>query len=132
MLTDAGVVDPGIALNVAADSGHEAAVKFLLQAQSDNKRRITTGQASYVDILDAHGASLLIRSIDVDVDLLCFPRIVRTLIDAGADERSALRITERSKVLFHDTPLAFTNRTLRENKVAGKPATKMQLQRPEA
>ncbi|CAM9468204.1 unnamed protein product [Ectocarpus sp. 13 AM-2016] len=132
MLTDAGVVDPGIALNVAADCGHEAAVKFLLQAQSHNKRRTTTGQASYVNILDAHGASPLIRSIDVDVDRLCFPRIVRMLIDAGADARSALRITERGTVLFHDTPLAFTNRTIRENKVAGKPATKMQLQRLEA
>lgn len=71
MLTGAGVVDPGIALNVAADCGHEAAVKFLLQAQSHIKRRITTGQASYVNILDAHGASPLIGSIDVDVDLLC-------------------------------------------------------------
>lgn len=118
MLTDAGVVDPGIALNVAADCGHEAAVKFLLQGQS-HKRRITTGQVSYVNILDAHGASPLIRSIDVDVDRLCFPRIARMLIDAGADARSALHITERGKLLYHETPLAFTNRTIRENKVAG-------------
>ncbi|CAM9752314.1 unnamed protein product [Ectocarpus fasciculatus] len=131
MLTDAGVVDPGIALNVAADCGHEAAVKFLLKGQS-HKRRITTGQASYVNILDAHGASPLIRSIDVDVDRLCFPRIVRMLIDAGADARSAIRITERGKVLFDETPLAFTNRTIQEGKVAGKPATKEQLQRLEA
>lgn len=136
MLTSAGVVDAGEALVSAAKGCHEAAVKFLLQQRQ--QKAPPTGLVRYVNVRDRSGCTALFRSINFRIKLgvvrgLASPRVVRLLVDAGADTTSALRLTDApGGVNDHNTALAFTNKRLREKKVRGSHATEEQLYRLEA
>ncbi|CAN0069729.1 unnamed protein product, partial [Hapterophycus canaliculatus] len=126
MLTDAGVNDTtGTALGRAARSGHEASFKFLLQRQETQD---PAGVRSYVNIPDARGATPVFSAIEA-----CRPRsqrIVRFLLDAGADTASVLRVTDpMGRFLFSGTPLSWATRCLHGKEVDGEPATEEQLQR---
>ena len=122
LLADAGVVDTGEALMDAAKSGHEAGVKLLLVRQ---ERRGVDG-AAYVNAPNELGQTSLFFAIGFG---RCSPRVVRLLVDAGADATSAARGTETpgGEVVSSDTPLDFANRILRTKKVDGKDATEEQL-----
>lgn len=126
MLTNAGVVDTGTVLMICAGHGLEASTKFLLQ-QHDGK---ATGGVGYVDSKtgNALGVTPLLSSIGSSR-----PRVVRLLVDAGADTTSAVLLEDaRGGVFFNDTPLALTTRCLRERKLAEKHYTEMDLHRLEA
>lgn len=85
----------------------------------------------YVDTRDPSGATPLVCSVDVDPGQVCFPRIARLLVDAGADTTSAVRVTGiRSEVLSNATPLDLTNYILRQRKRGF--STEEQLNRFEA
>ncbi|CAM9382555.1 unnamed protein product [Ectocarpus sp. 8 AP-2014] len=128
ILTMAGVVDTaGLALRAAAANGREESVKFLL------RQRCKESNSSSVDdvYINArpNGYTPLAASIHS-----CFsqaPRIVRLLIDAGADTTSAVGITNsQGELEFNDTPLAVTTSCLREKILAeGKLATEEHLHR---
>lgn len=122
ILADAGVVDAGLALNVAARFGREASVKFLLQRQQTGH----AGQVSYLNHTRHRlGKSPLVEGVDA-----CSPRIIRLLLDAGADPTSVVRVTHpksESIVVFHGTALELTELLLREKYVCGEPATEEQL-----
>lgn len=107
-LTGAGVVDTGEALVDAAGYGGEASVKFLLQRWWQ-RRQLSADSSrgdAYVNARDNTGRTPLISGI-----LLCrpcSPRIVRMLVDAGADAVSAVRLATPEEVpFFHGTPLNF-------------------------
>lgn len=88
-LTEAGVMDTGEALAVAAGWGREESVKFLLQ---QHKRRQQRAKRTIIDGLDAYvnrslrmiGSTPLSSTVHPGGQL-CSPRIVRLLIDSGAD-----------------------------------------------
>ena len=123
MLTEAGVVDTYIALTCAIRYGKEVSVKFLLQQQG--KGNASRKLAVYVNARDEHGRPPLVSCI------MCSPspRIVRLLIDAGADAASAVRATNTEGKAVFDTPLTLTTVYLREKKIQGKDATEKQLHR---
>ena len=122
ILADAGVMDPIETLNASALLGFEAAVKFLLQQR---EKKGVDGVA-YVNARDSVGQTPLFCAIN---NSECSPRVVRLLVDAGADTTSALRVTRTpvDEVLFHETPLDFTNRMICEEIVQQKDATEKQL-----
>lgn len=94
MLIDTGVVDTGQALINATEHGHEGVAKYLLEKLG---RMVTSGRA-YVDARDAEGRTPLVVSVAA-----CrspSPRMVRLLIDAGADTSAAIRVDTRSAVVF--------------------------------
>lgn len=128
VLMGAGVVDTGKSLARAARFGREPSVKYLLQ----QRNRETTGDDAYVNTRDApYGETPLLLAVGFRG--CCSPRIVRLLVDAGADTTSAVQVTlEGGLVLFHDTPLAVTSRSIRDKTVLGKHATEDQLNRLEA
>lgn len=129
MLLDAGVVDTGAVLRAAAAVGLEASVKFLLQQEEG--RRI--GENSHVNSRDDVGAMPIGGDAYVNspgrigftpLHLSCvYPRIVRRLIDAGAD--TSLRLA--SILSNGSTALDYTIRCLRNKKIGGKQATEEQL-----
>ena len=122
MLMDAGVADSGRLLRMAAGRGLVAIVKLLLQ-QRHRGRDTSDGEGEYVKLYDGMGMTPLFYSIDGDGDFhyLISPKVVRLLIDAGADTSSAFLIAEPQggEVLFSDTPLAYTNHCIREKQVGG-------------
>lgn len=136
MLTEAGVVDTGEALAAAASAGREESVKFLLQQHRQRQRRTgrnsTRGADAYVNrSRDMLGRTPLRSTIDSG-GRLCSPRIVRLLIDTGADTTSFNTFTYSGLAgLPEDTPLDLTTRKLREKKVGGQAATADQLRRLE-
>lgn len=116
---EAGVVDTGTALFIAVTHGGEASVKFLLQQQQGE-----TAKGAYVNARAPLGATPLICSIEADDVRSCSPRVVRLLVDAGADVRRSVRIEDfMGRVVFNDTPLAFTDRRLRDQKKGLQNAT---------
>lgn len=137
ILMDAGVVDTGAALVVAARWGGEEAVKLLLQ-----RRQVDgppTGSAEYANFCDVgSGHTPLFCSIDVVPDggvvrQSLSLRVVRTLIDAGADATPPVRVQNiEGDIYFCGTLLAYTNNCLREKEVHGKDATQEQLEWMEA
>ena len=133
LLTGAGVADTGAVLHGAVECGREKAVKFLVQRWG-GAMSAAVGRRRYVDARDRWGSTPLIKSVYGDVDLsLASPRIVRLLVDAGADTSSAVRLTDAlGRVVFNDTPLALTTGMLREKEVKGVPASERQLRRLEA
>eukprot|EP00903_Cladosiphon_okamuranus_P012099 g11354.t1 len=130
MLTNAGVVDTGKALMGAVGGVREASVKFLLQ-----QRRTTSGLLGY-----ANSAVYMPLYFSIEVfptaeglPLLISPRVVRLLLDAGADTTLPLRFPGNRRVReFNGTPLALVDRDIREKKVGGLDATKEQMDRLEA
>lgn len=88
-LAVAGVVDPGPALLEAAEYGKEASVKFLLQQHQ--KRNATGGGLGYLNTRNPDGAT----PVSVCVRFAkCSPRVLRLLIDAGADATSFVELRE--------------------------------------
>eukprot|EP00752_Nemacystus_decipiens_P005121 g4646.t1 len=117
MLTNAGVVDTGVALLTAAENAGEAAVKFLLQQMRWTTRR---ERAAYLNTRGRTGYTPLFAAIVSTKPSSA--RVVRLLADAGADTASCVLLTDiRGMVFFHDTPLAFTNRFLARKNPGGEP-----------
>ena len=118
MFTDAGVVDTGEALVVAAGEGCEATVEYLLQQAKEKL-------GAYVNFREPSSGRTPLFSV---IAFSPSPRVARILIDAGADTASAVRITDREgTAFFDDTLLAITNITLRDKMVRGEDATEEQL-----
>eukprot|EP00903_Cladosiphon_okamuranus_P017387 g16016.t1 len=128
MLTDAGVLDTGEAVVEAAVRGREGSLRFLLRRHWKQ----TPGERAYINgICDGSGKTLLFCSIANWRHNTT--RIVRLLVDAGADAESAVRLTGAGNcVVFDGTPLAFAEFLLRVKKRAGEDATEEQLQQLEA
>ena len=130
ILTTAGVVDTGSALCGAAGFGNEACMKFLLKQEQKGKQGKSRGRA-YADAQDNVGRTPLLLSIAGCRS--SSPRIVRLLINAGADTASAVLLTNSTKLVMRNiTPLATTEFYLRERKVEGKDATKEQMHQLQA
>ena len=126
-LVDAGVLDTfGEALFNAALFGAEEAVMFLLQQRENDS---SVERASYVSMRDASsGHTTLVNAFECARSSV---RIVRLLIDAGADTTSAVRLSNiAGEVVFNDTPLALAELYLREKilNLKGEDATEAQLQ----
>eukprot|EP00752_Nemacystus_decipiens_P016565 g14805.t1 len=106
VLTDAGVVDTGDALVQAAGWGSEVMVKYLLRQQQQMQQQETgrgerTGMDAYVSATDDMGLTPILSSI-----LHCrshAARVVRLLVDAGADTTSPVHVVGDREI--HDTPL---------------------------
>ena len=135
ILTDAGAADTGHALVMAAANGCEASSKLLLR----RRQLEASSVAEYVNSsCDISGATALFRSIDAvpsadGVRQLISPRIVRMLVDAGADTTSDVRVrTGEGDFYFCGTPLAYATLCLRDKKIWGEDATEEQLHRLEA
>ncbi len=125
MLANVGVVDTGRALVMAAASSRELSVKSLLQQRKgDGAAYVNQGVDGAPPLLFATGFHGLSPPS---------PRIVRLLVDAGADTTWAVRDTNiEGEVIFHGTSLDLTERMLRdEKKIKGKDATAEQLHRLE-
>ena len=124
VLMGAGVVDAGFILSTAAKFGREASVKFLLQ----QRRAGNAGKNSYLNRTRySFGKSPLLDGVEA-----CLPRIVRLLIDAGADTTSSVQVTHaasKSRVVLKGTPLFMTELFLRDKYVCGEAATEEQLHR---
>eukprot|EP00752_Nemacystus_decipiens_P011677 g10364.t1 len=136
MLTEAGVVDDGNALCNAAGCGQAASVQFLLRQREEQRRGRGCAAVDYVNFRDCVGCTPLFRAIECYADNdgtppLVSPVLVRMLVDAGANTSKKVRFTSTSGwLLFHDTPLAFTNDCLRRKKVGGrKDASEEQINR---
>lgn len=124
-LMDAGVGDSGAALAGASKEGKERAAQLLLQRPSDQ----TAGGSSYADSKhDDCGYTPLFLSIESCRP--CASRIVRMLIEAGADTSAAVPITSApgGPPWFNDTPLAYALDCLREGQIGGEDVTEEQLQ----
>ncbi|CAM9322541.1 unnamed protein product [Ectocarpus sp. 4 AP-2014] len=130
ILTGAGVVDTGKALYLAAGMGHEASVKFLLRHRHKEGR--CGVEDAYVNACEIDGNTPLV--VCIQGCLSHAPRILRMLVDAGADSTSPILVMNlKGQVIFTGTPLAFTRLRLRDKIVAkGKPATTEHLHRLEA
>lgn len=135
ILADAGVVDTGTALLVAAARADLAAVRLLLQQRK--LQGPSTDVVGYINMRQSNGHTPLFCSIDAvpDADGVhqpISPRVARMLIDAGADTTSALRVTNvGGDIFFCGTPLAYACKCLREKEVGGKDATEKELRRLE-
>lgn len=129
-LTAAGVVDAaGAALLEAAEYGREASVKYLLQRHQHTARG-GSWPGGYANIRNNDGAtplSLCVRYARVS------PRIVRLLLDAGADAASFVDLREPMEaggLVFVGTPLALATTMQRSEHQEG--VTEEQLNKLEA
>lgn len=135
-IMDAGVIDTGAALAAAAECSCEASVKFLLQKEQQQRGRKTgtNVEGEYVNKLDDYERTPLLFAMGCFG--LCFPspRIVRMLVDAGANTTSVIRVTgEEGSVIFLITPQELANRSLREKRVKHENGTReKQLHKLEA
>lgn len=129
MLRDAGVVDKGLALSVAINGGREKSVLFLL------RQEWAAPGSSY---LERDASDERRQPSPFRMTPLChavgyaFPRIVRLLLDAGADETATARVTFVAGMALDETPLEMTNRYLGGKIIQEEPATESQLLRLEA
>ena len=115
-----------MALIAAAGCGRELPFKFLLQRTEDE----TNGDvAAYVNARDEFGQTALMSAIGFTARTSPSTRIVRLLVDAGADPAPVIRAGSIPAV--HATPLELTTSMLREKKVAGKDATEEHLHKLE-
>ena len=127
MLTDAGVVDTGKSLINAAGHGNEASVKFLLQQDRNNGDAV-----AYVNTCDDNGLTPLYCAVTAfDGNGSLSPRVVRLLLDAGADTKKGILFKIPGGRIFRSTHLAFATRMLSEKEVGGQDATQDQLDRLE-
>ncbi|CAM9235130.1 unnamed protein product [Ectocarpus sp. 12 AP-2014] len=115
ILTNAGVVDTsGLALRMTAGFGGEASVQFLLEQA---RARKTMDLPAYVNARDCCGMTPLLCAIQSHGP--CSSRVVRLLVEAGADTTSAVVVcSQPEEDGFSITPLGFTVGFLR-HKVAG-------------
>lgn len=122
MLRDAGAVDMGrLALFTAAYNGCEKAVRFLLQ----QKWAIHGG--TYVDNHNPSGVTAMCLAAGA-----ASPRIVRMLLDAGADETKASRLMYGPQGFEPFTPLGYTVKNLAKEQIQGNLAMEDQLHRLKA
>jgi len=113
MLTDSGVVDTGEALANAARYGRRRCMMFLLRHQLEKY----TGEGAYVDYKCGSGRTPLFEYIATRPCSCCpNPKLVRLLMDAGADTTSSFRLVDEKtgEEFFDGTPLAFTDKCIRE------------------
>ncbi|CAM9543651.1 unnamed protein product [Ectocarpus sp. 13 AM-2016] len=129
LLTDAGVVDNGIALISAIRFKSERSVRFLLQ-QKEGKP--IGDQASYANFKDKRGLTPLLCALGIS-SFPSSPRMVRSLVDAGVDTASVVITVEAETGGARVTPLGLTNRVLRDKKIVrdGEELTEKQLVRRE-
>eukprot|EP00752_Nemacystus_decipiens_P009050 g8080.t1 len=125
LLTDAGVVDNGIALLSAIMWRSERSAVFLLQHR---ERKSTGDQAAYVNFRDELGLTPLLCALGVG-NSHPSPRIVRLLINAGADTASVVVKVKTGAGAADDTPLDLANRMLRDKQIGqdGKDLSEKQL-----
>ncbi|CAM9171215.1 unnamed protein product [Ectocarpus sp. 8 AP-2014] len=125
MLIEAGVANTTKALIIAAGYGRARAMKLILEQHEGG----SAGLAAYVnDTQDHLRRTALLSSIDTYDDQSSSPRVVRLLIDAGADTTSAAPFeSAENQVVYNDTPLEYAGRKLHEKAIGGKPATEEQL-----
>ncbi|CAN0238508.1 unnamed protein product, partial [Scytosiphon promiscuus] len=128
-LTNAGVVDPGAALAIGAAHGRETCVRFLLlRQQKKSGQSINVSIVSYVNNTLGHaGLPPLAQSV-----ISCAPhapRIMRMLMDAGADAKSALPLVGLNGMFVPiKTPLNLVDIYIAEKRVGrGRAATKEEL-----
>ncbi len=92
-LIEGGVEDTGAALIASARSGSKAAVQLLLQQQQQQQQQQKEGKsadgAAYVNTRDEFGRTPLFLAASF---ARCSPRVVRLLVDAGADTESTVRV----------------------------------------
>lgn len=86
VLTSAGVIDNGLALQAAVRWGRESSVKFLLLQW---KRNTSGAGANQLETSDSSGVTIVVRAFGA-CHHSCSPRICRMLVDAGADRRRPL------------------------------------------
>lgn len=125
VLADAGVVDAtGAALRRAAGSGYEAPVKFLLRQGGPN-----SCTRAYANCRYDNGETPLVSAIGLFPGCSPSRRIVRLLIDAGANTTSNVRLTNpRDGVYFDGKPLDIATTLLLLKQVGGgTDATEEQL-----
>lgn len=89
LLTNFGIVDTSIALARAAAYGREASVAFLLKHHSP---KASGGAARYVNGGRVRERIPLLCSV-----LACRPRVVRLLIDAGADTTASFEVLDMER-----------------------------------
>lgn len=125
MLIEAGVANTTKALIIAAGYGRARAIKLILERHGGE----AAGLAAYVnDTKDHLGRTALLSSIDTYGDQSGSSRVVRLLIDAGADTTSAAPFESTGNlVVYNDTPLEYASRILHEEAIGGKPTTEEQL-----
>lgn len=120
MLCDAGVVDTGNALVSTVFFGRETALKFLLEQKEEGTARMVYVSTAF----DGRGYSPLLSAVSTGP---CSPRVVRLLIDAGADAALAVRVPNGFGRWTHYTPLDCATRCLAEKVVDEDNATVQQL-----
>lgn len=121
-LRDGGVVDSGKALYDSCNQGREASVRFLLRQDWGIPR------TTYVNARNDLGYTPLWLAAAT-----ASPKIVRWLLDAGADERAACRNTNVPKFKgLRVTPLGFAVDCIRQMSYRGRFATEEQMERMQA
>ena len=111
MLTDAGVIDTGMALARAAAQGREAPVALLLEHQSD---KAPGGRAHYVNARRMWAHEQHKKPLFCSIGG-CSPRVVRLLIDAGADTTASYSILDKGgQEVLRLTPLVMTEQYISE------------------
>lgn len=129
VLADAGVVDAaGLALLAAIQEGQGEAVGCLLWQHEG-------WQSSYVNIpRNDQGAPALLCSFQDGADgKRCNPRIVRRLVDAGADTSSVVQLRfHKARAYLNVTPLEYLSEWVLREKRADRPAADEHLHRLEA
>ena len=127
VLADAGVVDTGTSLFSAVVCSYEASVKFLLQQQELS----TGGAAAYVNTVYDNSSRTPLVSAIVGTEARCYApssRIVRLLVDAGADAASAVQIqSKRGRNEAACTPLSVVTTMLKVKHFGGKDLTHRQV-----
>ncbi|CAM9718729.1 unnamed protein product, partial [Ectocarpus sp. 12 AP-2014] len=121
ILTNAGVVDTGLALAAAAGCGVEPPLKFLLEQARATK---TTDGSAYVNTRNGVGLTPLLDGIQH-----CRHRVVRLLVEAGADTTSAVPVIKQFGT-DSITPLGLTMRLLDDRSTY--PLTEEQLKKLKA
>lgn len=124
MLMEAGAVDTGESLIIAAAKGPVASVKLLLQ----HNKHETIGGNTYVNVRTDFGSMPLVSCI-VSGDLGSL-RVARLLVDAGADTESVLPVACRTggtDFLLEGTPQTVTEFLILAKKINGEHATEEQL-----
>lgn len=124
ILIDAGVVDSeAAALFVAAEIGPVAAVKLLLRHKEHRK---VSARRAYLNSRDSSGSTPLLYGIIASRPWS--PRIMRLLIEAGADATSTFQVkTSWGAVVLDDTPLGFAMNSLHDKVAGHRDATMEQM-----
>ena len=110
-LMNAGVVDTGSSLTNAAAHGCELSITYLLRQRKGD-------EGAYVNYRDIQGGTPLMCALGIGDSCVPSPRIVRLLVDAGADTSSVMRFEKlNGQVVINEAPLSLTIRILRAKKL---------------